>query len=348
MLGDVSPLTCRSYAHDLLRWFRLLWMLDVCWARATEAETAVLVGWLRTAPNPQRRRWREGAPASGSVNLTTGKAYLSAGYAPRTINHALTVVSGFYGFHARFGEGPVFNPVPDSPGRRRALAHRSPMEPRPQFRRARLRQRVAEQAPRSIPDVLWQELFAAMTNDRDRALLAFYVSSGARASELLGLRMGDVDWAGQKIYLVGKGSRLRQAVPASPEAFRYLAFYLDQSGPVGADQPVWRTLHGPERPMSYWAMRRVLQRANDKLGTNWTLHDARHTAASRMARDPRLSLVEVQTVMRHADLATTSRYTPPRLDEVIDKLAEHYTRPPVEPSYPVGYDTEDIKAVFGD
>ncbi|MCA1676481.1 MAG: hypothetical protein LC799_31350, partial [Actinobacteria bacterium] len=25
VLGDASPLTCRSYAYDLLRWFRLLW-----------------------------------------------------------------------------------------------------------------------------------------------------------------------------------------------------------------------------------------------------------------------------------------------------------------------------------
>ncbi|WP_371775327.1 hypothetical protein [Streptomyces sp. NBC_01438] len=24
LLGDVSPLTCRSYPYDLLRWFRVL------------------------------------------------------------------------------------------------------------------------------------------------------------------------------------------------------------------------------------------------------------------------------------------------------------------------------------
>jgi integrase len=55
-------------------------------------------------------------------------------------------------------------------------------------------------------------------------------------------------------------------------------------------------------------MRRVLQRANDKLGTNWTLHDLRHTAAARMAADASLTLPEVQTVMRHAHLSTTQRY----------------------------------------
>ena len=53
-LGDVSPATCRSYADDLLRWFRLLWLVDVGWEQATEAET--LVGYLRTARNPQRER----------------------------------------------------------------------------------------------------------------------------------------------------------------------------------------------------------------------------------------------------------------------------------------------------
>jgi hypothetical protein len=55
-LGDASPSTGRSYAHDLLRWFRLLWLVDVGWEQATEAEAAAMVGWLRSAPNPQRRR----------------------------------------------------------------------------------------------------------------------------------------------------------------------------------------------------------------------------------------------------------------------------------------------------
>ncbi|GLW35218.1 hypothetical protein Areg01_81540 [Actinoplanes regularis] len=48
-LSDVSPLTGRSYGYDLLRWFRLLWALDVGREQATEAEVAALVGWLRTA-----------------------------------------------------------------------------------------------------------------------------------------------------------------------------------------------------------------------------------------------------------------------------------------------------------
>lgn len=136
-LGDSSPLTCRSYAYDLLRWFRFLWILDVDWTQAAQSEVAVMVGWLRTAPNPQRRRHKAGSPAPGTVNLRTGKPALAAGYARTTINHALSAVSGFYAHHDRFGRGPVINPVPVSPQRRAALAHRSPLEPTPPTRRAR-------------------------------------------------------------------------------------------------------------------------------------------------------------------------------------------------------------------
>jgi hypothetical protein len=47
VIGDASPLTCKSYGHDLLRWWRLLRHLEVAWDRATRSEVEVLVGWLR-------------------------------------------------------------------------------------------------------------------------------------------------------------------------------------------------------------------------------------------------------------------------------------------------------------
>jgi integrase len=259
----------------------------------------------------------------------------------------LTVVHGFYAFHCRFGAGPVINPVPVSAQRRQVLAHCSPLEPVPAVHRARLRQRMSQQAPRAIPDGLWDELFAAMGCDRDRALLESYVSSGARASELLGVTLEDIDWAGQLFYVVSKGSRLRQPVPASPDAFRYLGRYLATDGVPASGQPVWRTRRGDSRPLTYWAMRRVLQRANEKLGTNYTLHDARHTAATRMAGDERLTLAEVQTILRHAHLDTTGHYLTVRVEDLHDKLQEHYAKPRPQRSYPAGYDPADIEAVFG-
>jgi integrase len=346
-LSDASPLTGRSYGHDLLRWWRLLGVVEVPWDRATRSEVELLVGWLRNARNPQRDRRDPASTPAGSVNLRTGKPTLRAGYAPSTINHALTVLSAFYAFHLQFGRGPLVNPVPVAVERRWRLAHRSPVEPQAQHRRAPLRQKVHDRPPRSIPDEFWDELFEAMGNNRDRALLAFYVSSGARANELLGICAEHVDWAAQRVWVISKGSRSLDAVPGSPEAFRYLALYLDEHGTPAPGEPVWRTLRGDPRPLTYWAMRRVLQRANELLSTNWTLHDLRHTAAARMAADPRLTLPEVQTVLRHRQMSTTERYLQPHVDEVHDKLQEHFSRPRPQRRFATGYDPDDFRTVFG-
>ncbi|WP_234321865.1 tyrosine-type recombinase/integrase [Streptomyces xanthophaeus] len=194
----------------------------------------------------------------------------------------------------------------------------------PQFRRGRLRQRVPTTGPRSIPDGMWDELFIALTCDRDRAAVLLYVSSGSRAGEVLGVTPGDINWAKQLIWVVTKGGDDREAVPVSPQALTVLAAYLDHTGLPAADQPVLRTRRGPDRPLTYWAMRRVIQRVNERLGTNWTLHD-----------------------LRHSDLQTTGRYLNARVEDLFDALQAHYNRPRVERTIAPGYDPDDFKAVFG-
>ena len=228
VLGDCSPLTCRSYAQGLLRWFRLLWVLEVGWERATESDVAVMVAWLRTAPNPQRERSAV-SPAAGSVNLVTGKPALGPGYAKRTINHALSVVSGFYEEPRALRPGTGGQPGAVIGGAPPRAVSSEPAGAQARVGRARLRQKVPARPPRAIPDERWDELFAAMGCERDRALLEFSVSSGARAAELLGVCPEEVDWAGRQVYVISKGTRLREPVPASPQAFIHLARYLDEA-----------------------------------------------------------------------------------------------------------------------
>jgi hypothetical protein len=51
--------------------------------------------------------------------------------------------------------------------------------------------------------------------------------------------------------------------------------------------------------------------------------------------------------LRHAHLDTTGHYLVARIEDMHDRLQEHYTRPRPQRSYPAGYDPEDVKAVFG-
>jgi integrase len=347
--GDCAPSTCRSYAFDLLRWFRVLGALGVGWEQAGRSEVREMVSWLRSATNPQRRRSDPRAPAPGSVNARTGKPHLAHGYAPATINHALSVVAGFYDFHLGPGRGPVTNPVP-APSRRgaRVHAHHSPLEPFRPHRRAPYRQRQRAAPPRSIPDELFDELFGALRCNRDRAIVSFYVSSGARPSELLGLLGAHVHWGQNLISVVSKGSRALEQVPASPDAFVYLALYLAEGPLAGPDEPVWWTGRPPRRPLTYTAMRAVLGRANTELGTNLTLHDLRHTCAVRLVRDPAMTLTDVQAVLRHRHLSSTEIYTRARLEDVVERVQAHYSRPAPPPSPAPGYDPECMRVVFGE
>ncbi len=138
---------------------------------------------------------------------------------------------------------------------------------------------------------------------------------------------------------MSKGSRLRETIPASVDSFVWLALYLaEEQPPVAPGGPVWWTRQGTPRPLMYHAASGVLQRANEALGSNWTLHDLRHTAAARMLSDPAFTLFDVQTILRHASVTTTQIYAQPRLEELVGKVLEHYARPRVagpviEPAY---------------
>jgi integrase len=347
---DLGRLSVRSYALALQRWLRFLDAAGVAWERAERAEVRDFVLWMRSA-SPARARRADGA--AGGLNPRTGKRYLGDHFAPATINHNLAVVSAFYEFCRETGTGPLVNPVPPR-GSGRVHAHHNPLDPFVQPQRAPYRQRVPQAEPRAMPDALFDELFTSMGSDRDRAILAFYISTGARPSELMGVRCAQVDYGEQMIAVERKGTRAVQWLPASPDAFVWLRLYQQDlpAGRLTGDQPAWQTLRRPFRGLDYEAMRAVLRRANTALGTNWTLHDLRHTFAVRMANDPKMPLVTVQVLLGHVHLATTQRYLRPHLEQVIAHARDHHQRQaadePAQPAGPLlGYDGQDLAVLAG-
>ena len=344
-----SEATLRSYGHDLLRWFRFIWAAGVPWNRATRIEARDFCRWMLVAGKPSRPRWR----SPDATSAASGEAY-----APSVRAHSETVLRCFYQFHLEAGSGPVINPFPLDRTRRggRAHAHHNPMEP---FRRERsglYRPRVPSRIPRSVPDEEFNEIFARLPSHRDRALVAFYVSTGARASELLSATLAGVDPGRQVITVTRKGTRELQELPASTDAFVWLRLYqVEMEGliPRGRMQPVWWTLRRPVRPLTYHAVHRMFERAGEAAGSSATLHSLRHTAAYRMAEDPLLPLSDVQTVLGHALLTTTQIYLTPRKEDVIRRVLAHHaeqTRQAAARARPVpapGYRPETLDVLFG-
>lgn len=355
--------TLRSYGMDLLRWWRFLHAVGVRWDQATRVDARDFSCWIQLTSKPRRgKAYEVGAQGADSAapppNPITGKPALSRGYAATTIAHSETVLRSFYDFHRDAGTGPILNPFPLDVSRRsrRAHAHHNPMDNWSRERIGRYRPRIPQRIPKAIPDEKFNALFAALRSNRDRALVALWVSSGVRASELLGMRHCDVDPGQQLITVVRKGTRIRQQVPASADSFVWLRLYQEQlreQVAAGRTQPVWWTLRRPYRPLTYHAAHRMFERANKSLGSDWTLHDLRHSAAKRMANDPKLALTDVQQVMGHARLTTTEVYLTPDSDEVIAAVLAHHAlnadqanRTPPPPPAP-GYDPHTLDVLFG-
>jgi integrase len=358
-----SAATQRSYAMDLLRWFRFGWVIGVAWDRSTRSEARDFCRWLALSKRPARTP-AVGRSAGSVPNPVTGKRRPGPAYAATTLVHSETVLRVFYDFHRDVGTGPMVNPFPLSRERRggRANAHHNPMDPLRNDRTGLYRPRVAQRIPRSIPDAMFNRLFAELGSHRDRALVALWVSTGARASELLGAHHGDIDPGQQLVTVVRKGSRSIQQLPASPDAFVWLRLYQAEIAlePAGPDDPLWLTRRRPFRPLTYHAARAMFGRAGEALGADWTLHDLRHTAAYRMARDPELPLADVQWVLGHAHLSTTQLYLTPAPGDVIAGVLAHHRRaqptagapsaiaPLINPgSTPSGYRRETLDMLFG-
>jgi integrase len=373
--ADMSPSTVRSYGHDLLRWWRFLHAVGVAWNQATRVEARDFMRWMRLADKPVRVHWRHradpardgvareaGAPGGRSVagaNPVTGKTRPGRKYSPASRAHAETVLRAFYDFHLETGCGPIVNPFPLDRSRRagRAHAHHNPLEPFTKARAGRYRPKTPTRIPRRIPDGKFDELFAGLRHNRDRALLAFWVSTGARAEELLGVAQRHADPGEQLIAVVRKGSGALQWLPASPDAFVWLRIYQEEiwrkGGPRGRGEPLWCTLRRPWRPVTYHAARVMFTRAQALLGSDWTLHELRHTAAYRMAQDPEMPITDVQGVLGHASLNTTQTYTTPTADDVIASALDHHRRRAaatpaagVVPPSP-GYNPESLKILLG-
>ncbi|MFD5631121.1 hypothetical protein [Streptomyces sp. NPDC127072] len=133
----------------------------------------------------------------------------------------MSVLSAFYDHHLQTGQGPLVSPVPpQSRDGRRLEAHHNPLEPFRLHRRGAYRQKQVDREPRAVPDDVVEDLFTSLGCHRNRALFSMFLSSGARAAEMLGMTIGDVHPGEGRIYVQTKGlGGAKEACPASPEAF---------------------------------------------------------------------------------------------------------------------------------
>ena len=149
----------------------------------------------------------------------------------------------------------------------------------------------------------------APTGIRNAALIATLYRTGLRIGEALSIRPKDLDAvAGAIRVLKGKGGTVR-TVAMDPGAWALLQRWLDQRATleINGHSTVFCTLRGEPLKTSY--VRALLPRLASKAGFERRVHAhaLRHSFAAELAAE-RTPMNVVQTVLGHANLATTDAY----------------------------------------
>ena len=152
---------------------------------------------------------------------------------------------------------------------------------------------------------------------RDAAMIQLMYASGLRVTELVTLRVGDVDMKRGVVTPVGKGDKGR-LVPIGEVALQHLSVYLDTVRPLMA-RPNVRWLFVSRRGgrlgrQSFWKLLRRYARIA-AITAPLSPHKLRHSFATHLLRGG-ADLRAVQAMLGHADLGTTEIYTHMSSDHV--------------------------------
>jgi integrase/recombinase XerD len=132
-----------------------------------------------------------------------------------------------------------------------------------------------------------------------------------RASDVVQLRLADIDWKGAWISVLGKSKR-ETPLPLTQEVGQALADYLQHARPPSNAEVVFVSSYPPFRAFAnHVAISNIVKRAMRRAGvrplSGGAAHVLRHSAASSMLRQG-ASLQDIAAILRHRCIETTQIY----------------------------------------
>jgi integrase/recombinase XerD len=216
----------------------------------------------------------------------------TAGRSPRSVARWLVAVRGFFEWLAQEGS------IPENPAAR--------LEP-PRFWKTLPKVLDGADVERllSAPDP------AEPRGARDAAMLEVLYATGLRASELVGLRLGDLRLDAGYLSCIGKGSKER-VVPLGSAASAALSAYLasGREALLGGKRSEAVFVGRAGSPLTRQGIWKLIKAYGRRAGIRASLspHVVRHSFATHLLENG-ADLRAVQMLLGHADISTTQIYT---------------------------------------
>jgi integrase/recombinase XerD len=196
------------------------------------------------------------------------------------------------------------------------------------------RPKIGRRLPRPLtPDAMMELIEAPDTTTtrglRDRAMLSLAYSAGLRVSELVSLKLGDVDFRRGVIVAFGKGQK-RRLVPLGEVALAHLGEYrsaLCARGPSRLSESALLFPSPRGRALTRQAFWKIVRRYALAIGHPDAVHPhrLRHSFATHLLSGG-ADLRSVQAMLGHADVSTTEIYTHVTRDHVRRAHARSHPR----------------------
>jgi len=165
-----------------------------------------------------------------------------------------------------------------------------------------------------------QRLIASTEGDRpldvrDRAILLLLAVYGLRSIEVRNLKLDDVDWQRNLLFIPRTKGRRTDSYPLSSTVGEAIARYLECVRPCSPHRAIFLTATAPIQPLGDGAVRRMIARRALSLNPPVAPHGAhalRHACATHLLEQG-LSLKDIGDHLGHRNLNSTTIYAPVNL-----------------------------------
>ncbi len=192
----------------------------------------------------------------------------------------------------------------------------------------------APRVPKTLSERQVEDLLNAPDVDtplglRDRAMLETLYATGLRVSELIELKMTEIDLSAGLVRLFGKGAKER-IVPVGEIALEWIQRYAQEARPLLLSGRTSQALFVTQRaaPMTrqrFWDIVKAYAMACGIAAERISPHVLRHAFATHLLNHG-ADLRVVQMLLGHADISTTQVYTHVARERLKRLHAEHHPR----------------------